>query len=80
MKNKEARSAGAKRYVRRIPVERLGAKGQTQKEQTLELTVRGLHNGRVRLEAKDGTAYSCVKARSRGALWGDVVEAVPLGG
>ena len=76
MKNEKS----GRRYVRRIPVSRLGGGGSARQANTLKLTVRGLRSGRVMLEAADGTAYSCTKERSCGALWGDVVEAQPIGG
>ena len=76
MKNEKS----GRRYVRRIPLSRLGGGGSAGQANTLKLTVRGLRSGRVMLEAADGTAYSCTKERSCGALWGDVVEAQPIGG
>ena len=76
MKNEKS----GRRYVRRIPLSRLGGGGSARQANTLKLTVRGLRSGRVMLEAADGTAYSCTKERSCGALWGDVVEAQPIGG
>ena len=76
MKNEKS----GRRYVRRIPLSRLGGGGSAGQANTLKLTVRGLRSGRVMLEAADGTAYSCTKERSCGALWGDVVEAKPIGG
>ena len=61
-----------------------GKRGKQRQEQgekkernhpQLRLTVRGLHHGRVSMEAEDGTAYTCSKDGARGTLWGDVVLA-----
>ena len=76
------------RHVRRIPLSSLiqekgGANAadakQTTKAERIRLTVRGLYHGSVKMEAEDGTAYSCAKERARGTLWGDVVLAEKIG-
>ena len=82
-----------KRYVRRISLDSLAADPKDGKQakkaqkspknenerQTLRLTVRGLMHGSVRMEAEDGTAYTCRREQSRGTLWGDVVLAELVG-
>lgn len=52
---------------------------RTQKEQTVQLTVRGMSRGIIRMEAEDGTAFSCAKENARGALFGDTVLAERIG-
>ncbi|MEI3406308.1 MAG: hypothetical protein V8Q79_06970 [Christensenellales bacterium] len=42
---------------------------RTQKEQTVQLTVRGMSRGIIRMEAEDGTAFSCAKENARGAIF-----------
>ncbi|MFR5787154.1 MAG: hypothetical protein ACLUHE_08595 [Christensenellales bacterium] len=41
---------------------------RTQKEQKVQLTVRGMARGAIRMEAEDGTIYTCAKDNARGAL------------
>ena len=52
---------------------------RTQKEQTVQLTVRGMSRGVIRMEAEDGTAFACAKENARGALFGDTVLAERIG-
>ena len=52
---------------------------RTQKEQTVQLTVRGMARGAIRMEAEDGTIYTCAKENARGALFGDTVLAERIG-
>ncbi|MGN0776499.1 MAG: ribonuclease R family protein, partial [Candidatus Ventricola sp.] len=78
---------GKARYVRRIPIKGFAAPGKAgknkqedkEKRETLCLTVRGLLHGAVRMEAEDGSAFSCSRENARGTLWGDVVEAEKIG-
>ena len=64
--NRTGRSAGKKL---RLPGRR------EQRSETLALTVRGMSRGQVRMEAEDGSVYLCARDNSRGALFGDGVEA-----
>ena len=52
---------------------------RTQKEQKVQLTVRGMARGAIRMEAEDGTIYTCAKDNARGALFGDTVLAERIG-
>lgn len=52
---------------------------RTQKDQTVQLTVRGMSRGVIRMEAEDGTAFACAKENARGALFGDTVLAERIG-
>ena len=76
---------GRARYVRRIPISGLASPARKnrpedwEKRETLRLTVRGLYHGAVRLEAEDGSAFTCSRENARGTLWGDVVEAERIG-
>ena len=78
--------SGKKRYVRRIPISGLASSQKEKKEENkkerrdlLRLTVRGLYHGAVKMEAEDGTVYTCSKDSARGTLWGDIVEAERIG-
>lgn len=78
--------SGAKRYVRRIPISgfasgKAGKKDESKKErrELLQLIVRGLYHGAVKMEAEDGAIYTCSKDSARGTLWGDLVEAEKIG-
>lgn len=66
-------SARSERPARDMRVQR------TQKEQTVQLTVRGMARGAIRMEAEDGTIYTCAKENARGALFGDTVLAERIG-
>ncbi len=76
-----------KKYVRRISLDSLGAerldRPKKSREQdgraTIELTVRGIVRGAVRLQAQDGMEYACRKEEARGTLWGDTVLAESIG-
>ena len=81
---------GQKRYVRKIPISgfasadkpRKNDKHTEEKKKTrelLRLTVRGLYHGAVKMEAEDGSIYTCSKDSARGTLWGDIVEAERIG-
>ena len=56
-------SARSERPARDMRVQR------TQKEQTVQLTVRGMARGAIRMEAEDGTIYLRERKRARSALW-----------
>lgn len=45
----------------------------------MELTVRGLVHGSVRMEAADGREFLCRKEDAHGTLWGDTVQAERIG-
>lgn len=75
---------GRARHVRRIPISGFASPAKTQKEktekrETLRLTVRGLFHGAVKMEAEDGSVFSCSRENARGTLWGDTVEAERIG-
>lgn len=76
---------GKKKYVRRIPIASLAGKekGKTgtkkDERERLILTVRGLYHGAVKMEAEDGSVYTCSKDSARGTLWGDVAECERIG-
>jgi len=75
---------GTKRYVRRIRLDSLASPSKEKKreagaEPLLELTVRGLYHGAVKMEAKDGAVYTASKESAKGLLWGDVVRAQRIG-
>ena len=81
---------GHGRYVRRIPIsgfasatkEKGGSRNgdkQQEKREMLRLTVRGLYHGAVKMEAEDGSVFTCSKDSARGTLWGDVVQAQKIG-
>ena len=78
----------AEKHVRRIQADSLirekGGTARTdadiqKKTERIRLTVRGLYQGAVKMEAEDGTAYACSKERAKGTLWGDVVLAEKIG-
>jgi len=80
--------APVKRYVRKISLDSLGLpqtvgekaqKKRGHEREMLQLTVRGLAHGAVRMEAEDGTVYTASKESARGTLWGDVVQAERIG-
>ena len=76
---KETRARkGERRYERRIPIEQLMPR-RTQREEAVELTVRGFYRGSVQMAADDGTAYICAKENTHGALYGDRVLAERIG-
>ena len=82
---KEGRQQGA-RYVRKIRIEGFASPAkesrrgeEKKKEPLLVLTVRGLYHGQVKMEAQDGSVYTCSKDSARGTLWGDTVEALKIG-
>ncbi|MBQ7885448.1 MAG: ribonuclease R [Clostridia bacterium] len=77
---------GGRRYVRRIPISGFASadkakRNENRKEhrELLRLTVRGLYHGAVKMEAEDGTVYTCSRDGARGTLWGDQVEAERIG-
>ena len=74
----KARGKGERRYERRIPIEQLMPR-RTQREEAVELTVRGFYRGSVQMAADDGTAYICAKENTHGALYGDRVLAERIG-
>ena len=70
---------GHGRYVRRIPIsgfasaskEKSGSKKNESKQgkrDLLRLTVRGLYHGAVKMEAEDGSVFTCSKDSARGTL------------
>ena len=67
-----------RRFERRIPIEELVPR-RTQREEAVELTVRGFYRGSVQMAADDGTAYICAKENTHGALYGDRVLAERIG-
>ena len=69
---------GERRYERRIPIESLVPR-RAQREETVELTVRGFYRGSVQMVADDGTAYICAKENTHGALYGYRVLAERIG-
>ncbi|MFR5788615.1 MAG: hypothetical protein ACLUHE_16960 [Christensenellales bacterium] len=50
-----------------------------KRNRTVQLTVRGMARGAIRMEAEDGTIYTCAKDNARGALFGDTVLAERIG-
>lgn len=77
---------GQKRYVRKIPIsgfasvdKRTDKKENKKTRELLRLTVRGLYHGSVKMEAEDGSIFTCSKDSARGTLWGDIVEAERIG-
>ena len=79
-------NTGKKRYVRKIPISGFASADKTGKQEKskpqrelLRLTVRGLYHGSVKMEAADGTIYTCSKDSARGTLWDDIVEAERIG-
>ena len=81
--NKE--KPGQKRYVRKIPISGFASADKAKKadekkaRELLLLTVRGLYHGAVKMEAEDGSVYTCSRDGARGTLWGDTVEAERIG-
>lgn len=67
------------RYVRRIAVKEFIRPERVQREQAVELTVRGFYRGAVQMIADDGTAFACAKENVHGALYGDRVVAERMG-
>ena len=88
--NRHDEKPQVKRYVRKISLNSLSAAGASEYERPakkqkperdlLQLTVRGLARGAVRLEAEGGEVYTASKEGARGTLWGDVVQAERIGG
>ena len=71
--------AGGRDFVRRVPLDGLNGAPRTQQEQAVELTVRGMQRGVIRMEAQDGTMLLCARENAHGALFGDTVLAERIG-
>ncbi|MDD7174500.1 MAG: ribonuclease R [Clostridiales bacterium] len=72
MKNR--RELRGRRAVRREPKPR-----REQRGEKVELTVRGMARGQIRMEMQDGTTLLCARDNARGALFGDRVEGERIG-
>ena len=76
--NRHDEKPQVKRYVRKISLDSLSAAGASEYERPakkqkperdlLQLTVRGLARGAVRLEAEGGEVYTASKEGARGTL------------
>lgn len=78
---KKSAPAGRKpkeRFERRVQLE-VDSRTRTQREETVELTVRGFAKGSIRMEAQDGTIFLCARENAGGALFGDTVRAERIG-
>lgn len=73
------RPENGRRYVRKISLDDFAAPVRTQRTQTVRLTARGMYKGQVKMEAEDGTVYTCTQENAHGALFGDVVLAERIG-
>ena len=72
MKNR--RELRGRRAVRREPKPR-----REQRGEKVELIVRGMARGQIRMEMQDGTTLLCARDNARGALFGDRVEGERIG-
>ena len=72
MKNR--RMTKERRIARKGPTSR-----REQRGEKVELIVRGMARGQIRMEMQDGTTLLCARDNARGALFGDGVEAERIG-
>ncbi|MBP3428977.1 MAG: ribonuclease R [Clostridia bacterium] len=69
-------------YSRKLSIDELLAPAHQQpmkSDQLIEMVVRGMHKGEIRLEDQEKNAYACRKERAMGALHGDRVLAERIG-
>ena len=71
---KDRRTAKGRRSARKEPRPR-----REQRGEKVELVVRGMARGQIRMEMQDGTTLLCARDNARGALFGDRVEGERIG-
>ena len=71
---KDRRTAKGRRSARKEPRPR-----REQRGEKVELVVRGMARGQIRMEMQDGTTLLCARDNACGALFGDRVEGERIG-